>query len=89
MSVAVKADGDTAFVVYIPGGVAKTRTVKLHGMPAGASYGGQWVNPRTGQKTDLGPPLDVSDGQIVLPDRPGGDDWLAILRKRDQRGQAE
>jgi hypothetical protein len=81
MSVAVKADGDDTLVAYIPRGVIKTRAVKLQGLPAGARYGGQWVNPRTGERTDLEEPLAVEEGQVELPDRRSGDDWVMVLRR--------
>lgn len=75
----VKAGGSEAvvyFAVEVPREAACT--VRLGG---DTDYNATWVNPRTGARTAAPGKLRAQGGAIALPARPGGEDWVLILRK--------
>ena len=76
----VKAQSDKVFVVWFPAGVTVTGDARLFGARYdGATYTGEWLDPRTGTRT-VPEPIRVQARGLVLPARPDEQDWVLILR---------
>ncbi|MDX9981344.1 MAG: DUF4038 domain-containing protein [Lentisphaeria bacterium] len=75
--VLAKADGDRAFVLYLPAGSGPVRS-SLRGLDPAAAYTATWHNPRTGEAL---PAPALPPNHSALPAAPDAQDWLLILRK--------
>lgn len=78
--VLAKSDGTQWWTVYFPRYLAATHPVKLKAMPPGV-YAGKWFDPRQGTFSPLPNRLVSDGGNLSLPARPGGSDWLLALEK--------
>ena len=78
----VKSQSDKVFVVWFPAGVTVAEDARLFGARYdGATYTGEWFDPRTGTRTVL-KPIRVQARGLILPNRPSEQDWVLILRHR-------
>lgn len=79
--VLVKADGAEALVLYYISKGKVPDSVRLTGVSADAQYGGEWFDPRSGQRKPLADPITATANGLPLPKRPDAQDWLLLLRR--------
>jgi hypothetical protein len=51
---------------------------------AGASYVAAWFDPRTGERTPIGPVVADADGRWTPPSKPSLLDWVLVLEDRER-----